>query len=261
MSSCILCRQPCFDGQLLSTGDTLHSLCLARVQDAAARAKGELESLIAERRRLEAELRRASTLAVRVWRIARGRTTNIESLRERIAALAASAPRLEWRTEQAGLIVEQVYNYWPDYPPDWPNRRAAKMSVQKVCSDCGLHQKLQVHHDLPIAHGGNHKPANLIVLCESCHRRRHGGREFDYDNQKSTSNYARNLEMLRIAIDSGRCVRFRYRKFNGERTSRRVRPSGLVTRSGVACVTGHCFLRNAERFFAIWRIRGIELSD
>lgn len=261
MTICILCREPCYNGQLLSTGDTLHSPCLARVQDAATRANGELDSLIAERRSLEAELRRASNVAVRVWRIARGRTTDIESLRERIAALEVQGPRLEKRAEQAELIVDQIYNCWPDYPPDWPIRRAAAMSIQKVCSDCGRREKLQVHHVLPIARGGNHKPANLTVLCEWCHRRRHGGREFDYDGEKTTSNYTRNLETLRIAIDSGRCVRFRYRKFNGERTSRRVRPGALVTRSGVTCVTGYCFLRNAERFFAIWRIRGIELSD
>ena len=42
-----------------------------------------------------------------------------------------------------------------------------------TCQVCGSHEKLEVHHIIPRAEGGNDRPANLITLCEKCHDTHH----------------------------------------------------------------------------------------
>jgi hypothetical protein len=261
MAVCILCRELCFDEQPLSTGDVLHSACLGKVQEREAAAIRELNALLAEQLRLASELRRAATFTGRVWQLLQGQAADLEPIRQRVAALEIEIPRLQQLSEHAQIIVGQIYNYWPDYPPDWSTRRVEALSKHSVCADCGRRNKLHVHHVLPIASGGSHKQQNLAVLCELCHRRRHGGRAFTYDDEKSVSAFERKLQTLRTGIAAERCVQFHYRKASGEESSRRLRPTGFVTKSGVTCVTGFCYLRNAERFFSVRRISGLKFSD
>lgn len=49
--------------------------------------------------------------------------------------------------------------------------RARKIAQPKECRDCGATTKLHVHHDDRDV--TNNDPANLIVLCASCHLRLH----------------------------------------------------------------------------------------
>jgi 5-methylcytosine-specific restriction endonuclease McrA len=41
------------------------------------------------------------------------------------------------------------------------------------CQTCGSRSNLEVHHLEFRSHGGSNDPKNLIVLCHSCHLRRH----------------------------------------------------------------------------------------
>jgi len=43
------------------------------------------------------------------------------------------------------------------------------------CQDCGAAKDLQVHHMKPRSQLGGDVTQNLITLCASCHRKRHGG--------------------------------------------------------------------------------------
>ena len=65
----------------------------------------------------------------------------------------------------------EVCDYWPkDQPPDWKYRvRGAKERAGNKCERCGNSFDLHVHHKLSRSQGGNHKPANLVVLCSNCH--------------------------------------------------------------------------------------------
>lgn len=45
-----------------------------------------------------------------------------------------------------------------------------------TCQACGSHKDLQVHHIVQRKDGGSDRPANLITLCETCHRKHHNGK-------------------------------------------------------------------------------------
>ena len=39
-----------------------------------------------------------------------------------------------------------------------------------TCQKCGATKRLQVHHIVPLRHGGNDEPSNLITVCPKCHK-------------------------------------------------------------------------------------------
>jgi len=52
-------------------------------------------------------------------------------------------------------------------------------SVKGRCQDCGQVKPLQAHHIKPKKMGGSnseeiHSPQNMALLCEGCHKKRHG---------------------------------------------------------------------------------------
>lgn len=71
----------------------------------------------------------------------------------------------------------------PDYASyiqsrEWRERRKAALYLcNRRCKDCQRdgqdHVRLEVHH-LSYANLGHEADADLVVLCGSCHRRRHG---------------------------------------------------------------------------------------
>jgi len=51
----------------------------------------------------------------------------------------------------------------------WPSVRD-KFLKGKSCSACGTKKKLEAHHIIPLAHGGEELlESNLIALCRNCH--------------------------------------------------------------------------------------------
>jgi DNA polymerase III epsilon subunit family exonuclease len=63
------------------------------------------------------------------------------------------------------------------------------------------------------------------------------------------------------ALQEGKLVHLRYRSMSGAETERTVRPIGVVERGSRAYLTGHCFLRDAERTFRLDRILEADLVD
>lgn len=60
----------------------------------------------------------------------------------------------------------------------WSYARNNALRKQGKCSDCGSTDNLMVHHVIPVrgtGYGYNplHVPSNLMVLCPSCHGKRH----------------------------------------------------------------------------------------
>ncbi|MBG9259533.1 HNH endonuclease [Corynebacterium belfantii] len=61
------------------------------------------------------------------------------------------------------------------YGSRWRKIRAAYIAAHPLCEDClaagSITPVQEVHHVLPLEHGGSHDFANLRSLCKPCHSR------------------------------------------------------------------------------------------
>lgn len=59
------------------------------------------------------------------------------------------------------------------YGSAWRKIRARFVAEHPLCEECLKQKRLtpteEVHHILPLAHGGTHDASNLMALCKSCH--------------------------------------------------------------------------------------------
>ena len=171
--------------------------------------------------------------------------------------------------------LEGLYDYWPDYPPDWDDRRWHLRELRKhICERCrGGVGVLQAHHKVPFWKGGSNKPENLELLCIKCHGKEHGRdfvREGFSKHQKKVSD---TEELIAKAMLEGKKITFLYYKWDedagrptkkGQR--RTIKPARFVdvqsSRKGKStrCVEGLCDLRRASRVFNVKRMHKIELK-
>ena len=61
------------------------------------------------------------------------------------------------------------------YGSVWQKIRARFLSKHPLCEECRKEGRLtkatEVHHILPLDHGGTHDESNLMALCKPCHSR------------------------------------------------------------------------------------------
>lgn len=61
------------------------------------------------------------------------------------------------------------------YGRAWKRIRDRYISTHPLCEECykqgRLTQAEEVHHILPLSHGGTHAEENLMALCKPCHSR------------------------------------------------------------------------------------------
>ncbi|MDL2319063.1 HNH endonuclease [Eubacteriales bacterium OttesenSCG-928-A19] len=69
------------------------------------------------------------------------------------------------------------------YGATWRRIRANYVAKHPFCEQCWKDGKItpvqEVHHIVPLSHGGTHDPDNLMALCKICHSRitaKEGGR-------------------------------------------------------------------------------------
>ncbi|HEX5670932.1 MAG TPA: WYL domain-containing protein, partial [Sulfuricurvum sp.] len=119
---------------------------------------------------------------------------------------------------------------------------------------------LHVHHKVPISECGNHKSANLEVICEKCHMKEHGVDEFSKTKDTFTGEKRiQNTDIIKKAILSRASIQFSYKNFDGEASKREIDPHEIIMVKNTRCVRGYCHLRKEDRSFAIKRIRGLKL--
>lgn len=158
------------------------------------------------------------------------------------------------------MKLKLLYDYWLSYPPDWEDRRDDLIEDSGGrCSFCGDTSFLHVHHIQPISQGGSHLPENLIVLCESCHSLQHGSKSFSYNEKSNKTDLMLKIDEITNAIKNTCFLSFHYRKYNGEKSVRKIKPMDIINVGGSICVKGYCYTRNAERIFAIKRMSRIKM--
>ena len=61
------------------------------------------------------------------------------------------------------------------YGRAWKRIRDRYISIHPLCEQCEMEARItpaeEVHHILPLGHGGTHAEENLMSLCKSCHSR------------------------------------------------------------------------------------------
>jgi 5-methylcytosine-specific restriction endonuclease McrA len=184
--------------------------------------------------------------------------------------------------EEIENILLPIYDYWPSYPPDWKKRSAEVRVRDGMCKKCRFKirlssvkkkgrrdREMHIHHIIPIAKGGNHKIENLILLCERCHKKKHGHGFSEKDSKekkkpKTSSAYTDKIAKIKQAIENGKLLKFKYRKFKGETTTRTIKPHSIEVDSIKGKnmnVKGFCYLRKEDRAFNISRMKELKVID
>lgn len=163
-------------------------------------------------------------------------------------------------------IAKDIYDYYLTYPPDWEERKIEILQRGKFCQNCGNHSRLHVHHDIPLGKGGTNKQDNLILLCEVCHKKTHGVHDFKNEFGDVSGALNDRIDVIRKAIFESRVIEFYYKKpTDASFIKRIVTPYEMLAiphHDGInstLCVRGYCSLREAERTFALKRMKKLKI--
>lgn len=134
------------------------------------------------------------------------------------------------------------------------------------CDKCGSRIHLHLHHIKPLSKGGSNKISNLKLLCEDCHLKTHGRKEFSGEFSSSETAFAKRVANIRYAIKNDKQIKFGYKKPSyTSYIMRTVKPANLINmdhyrdNESTLCVQGYCELRKANRVFALKRMRGLNV--
>jgi len=199
-------------------------------------------------------LRRESGLLRSVARLLGSRDRTLE-LKSHVESLEHRSRETASRRDRLRRELQDVWDYWLDYPPDWERRREEALGGGRGCRRCGdVRGSMHVHHLTPISRGGSHRPENLTVLCATCHSNAHGGRDFEKHHRTGPTAFARKVSVLQQALADSGAVSFNYTSREGEHTSRTVTPLAFSMVGKTLCLRAFCQLRRAERTFAVKRM-------
>jgi hypothetical protein len=252
MQKCEICHISCSDGILLSNGGILHKECYENI----LKEKEEIGYKIYQcNNSINSADAKLNSLGRKLLRyIGRG-TENDENLLRIINDNKKIIPGYEKDISKLKIQLRILYDYWMDYPPDWEDRRQSLLEQINFCEECGaLSYSFHIHHIAPVSKGGSHKRDNLKVLCKECHQSKHKHKLGDTPDYKRATEFEVKLSKLRKAIDEDRTVTFEYRKYEGERSKRTIKPEGFKLPGKYLCVYGYCYLRNDRRTFSIRRM-------
>jgi hypothetical protein len=246
----------------LCDGRVYHSACYERLLADTEQLRAEAAQLKSEAATHFESIVRTRSLAYRIKVVFGGQRLNVSELEARMSKAREMGTSVAILLRQRLEFLRSLWDFWPDYPPDWSERQKAARDAVGGCEECSADRHLHVHHRRRIGRGGNHRPENLVVLCSRCHGRMHGkdftDREFRHSSRPGA--YGLRIELLRSAIADGRPVRFDYRKFTGATSTRTLTPERFKQVGQSLCVEGWCHLRNDRRSFAVQRMRGVRLA-
>jgi hypothetical protein len=261
--NCLLCSQTATQGFSLANGRILHSKCFQRLTSDYSNSEHQASAARAEFARVRSELISQSGFLQKAVSFLGG-GMNREQLR---VHLNVCEEKMKVAERAFSLIQAQatpIFDVFLDYPPDWKSRRERVWARDGSCVACGSSWNLQVHHVTPLSRGGSNRIENLRLLCETCHKVEHGGKEFSSVHSTKPLAFAERIQVIESAISAGRDVEFLYRKpTDSAKRSRRVTPHELVEMDhkhdeGITlCLQGYCHSRKAIRVFALKRMTGI----
>ena len=173
---CVICHSDCADGKCLSDGRVYHEACCSSLVKEIDSNRAGIAAQMQEIARLDSEIAVAQSLRYRLKSLIFGRSIDVEDLRRQVKLCQEAISQLNERKDGKQSQLDRLYDFWLTYPPDWEERVRAVRSGRRNCEKCGYPRgPRHVHHKTPISEGGSHKRENLLLLCERCHSRLHGG--------------------------------------------------------------------------------------
>ena len=269
MSLCKICRGAVFDGIHLSDGGVIHESCLESIQGKELEIQNEIYAQQKILNRLRREIERREGIIFKIVSIFSKPDVDTGDIEKKIRTIVKNIEQLSNSLVSLQDNAAPLYDYFLTYPPDWEERR--RQVVERdgdQCSKCGKgkHFHLHLHHIKPLSKGGSNKITNLKLLCENCHSKDHGGRDFSGEFNSSMTAFSKRVANIRYAIVNGKRIKFGYKKPKEKSHKQRtVKPAELVNldhyrdSGSTLCVCGYCELRKAERTFALKRMRGLKV--
>ena len=264
---CIICNQHLSkNDNLLLNNEMYHSSCYEKLLDSFENDSLNRMTLNRKREIINSKIQSANSMITIIKTLFGSKPVDIEKLQDEIKSIDSEIIFWEKRVQDNKRLLTRLYDYWPTYPPDWEERRLSKLKeADDCCEECGKKSSLHLHHIIRLGKGGSHKSTNLKVLCEKCHQKKHGNRTFQYrDNNishESPENYfAKRLALINDAISRNLYIWFHYRKYDGAKSVRTIKPSEIEQKGKSQCVRGWCYLRNDKRVFAIKRMSKLRIE-
>lgn len=265
--NCRLCKRIASNGIHLSDGGMIHKLCLDSLQNKAKEVEAELLELQSKLSQLERDLKRREGIGFKIISIFSKPDVESTDIEKSIPVILENITRSSSALSEIKARLTSIYDYFLSYPPDWDERKN-KVIIRDGdnCSGCRGWRNLHLHHMTPLSRGGNNATTNLKLLCENCHSNEHGGRDFTGDFSNLETAFSKRVSNIRFAIEQGKRVGFGYKK-PGEKgyKKRRIRPIELTNiahhrdNGSTLCVLGFCELRQANRNFALKRMKGLKI--
>ncbi len=264
--TCPVCFLHAFLGVSLSNGEVVHPQCFENLKNSVVSADQTAFDEHARVSNLQSQLANQNTFLGKIVRFL-GRSVDSEVLKSNISEAKSRILVAEAASLAAKLRATPIYDLMLDYPPDWPERSAAVVTRDKVCTKCRSTKILQAHHIVPLSKGGTNRLHNLKLLCKSCHQNVHGGKEFTITRASEPPAFSDRVQLLKAAIATGANVEFMYRKpTDKSQKMRRVTPYALVEidhdydGGKTLCLSGYCHLRKTKRNFALKRMTGVKYA-
>lgn len=260
--SCIICATPCSGGNILSNGSVYHKSCWKRLKENLDKEKRKLSENQTELDRLSREVKKGKSVLGRIKHFLSGYQFDIEAQLIRIQDFKEEVTASEREINNINRKLTKLYDYWPDYPPDWEERKQKALIRSLICEKCGSSNRmLHVHHKQSISRGGSHLLENLELLCEKCHSKKHGNKNFDYSDKGNRGSFQKKLSLINNAISNKKIIHFSYKNLNDHKSVRSIKPQYLKQIENTLCVDGFCYLRHENRTFAIKRMTRIKIIN
>ncbi|WP_197054398.1 HNH endonuclease [Nitrosococcus oceani] len=255
------------EGVHLSNGGIVHDHCYELIKKRHQSIQEEISAQKDRLRRFKNELARREGIGFKLLSIFSKPEVETSKIESSILIIESNISKLLSNHVLLREKVTPIYDYFLTYPPDWEERREKVAHRDgEHCSRCKIWSRLHLHHIRPLSKGGPNKIENLKLLCENCHSREHGGRDFSGEFVSSETAFYKRVSNIRYAIENNRKIKFGYKKPSDRGYKQRIVIPTKLTNvehhrnpGSTLCVRGYCELRQAERIFALKRMRGLKV--
>lgn len=268
MTLCNICKKPVTQRRVtLTNGSTVHETCLKSLQEKELKLKSNLTELKDHLYSIKMELAKRNRVGFKIFSVFTKPIISIDEIKKDKEKTEKLISNLSFNVLWVYNALVSIYDFFSTYPPDWDERKNQIIERDgKYCKRCGNSRNLHVHHVTPLSKGGTNEIANLQFLCEDCHSKKHGGRDFSGKFKNSETAFSKRLSSIEIAIQQRKQISFGYKKPSQKgykkRTIKPIRLKKVPHRDRInftLCVFGYCELRKANRKFALKRMKGLKI--